>query len=282
MTATPNAVPQRLPAGSTTDPPYGPMADSGFSNPAFYHQFFDDFDNSIGSTGLWTVSKGSTGTAVHGAGDGGLVTLTTAATNADYVSMQLPAADFTLPQVATQGKKMFFLARFQLSTLTSSAIVGLLDTTATPFAAITDGIYFHHPSGGSVLELITVSASTAMTWAIPASAYTLAAATNIDVGFYIDRNQNINVFVGSVLVGWLPQSGTGAVNPVTGVTVLPVVGRQLQVVSSNFVASGLAGTGYTGPWTITTANLNPTIAVQAGSAAADSITADFIAVQKER
>ena len=57
--------------GYTTDYSYGPMGDSGFGNPAYYHQYFDDFDNALGATGLYTLTAAS-GSIVHSAGDGGL------------------------------------------------------------------------------------------------------------------------------------------------------------------------------------------------------------------
>src|SRR6266849_5056064 len=89
--------PQRLTSGFSTDPPYGPLADSGFGNPFFYHQFQDDFDNALGSAanGLYTASGG--GTVAHVAGDGGLALLTTLAAANSFESIQLPAGSFTLP-----------------------------------------------------------------------------------------------------------------------------------------------------------------------------------------
>lgn len=271
---TPN--PQRLPGGFTSDPPYGPLAASGMGNPFFYHQFEDDFDNSLGATGIWTVTLDG-GTAAHTAGDGGLALLTTAATSSDYVSMQLPAADFVLPQGTLAGKKFFFLTRLQLSDVTNSAlIVGVIDTITTPFSAITDGVYFYKASGGTVLQLKTVISSTASTWTIPASAYSLAANTNIDLAFSIDRLGGLSIFVGSQLVGWIPQSGTGT--EAYGYSQLPVLGRCAYVVGPNQTPTS----AQQGPWSITTANLNPTIAVQTSAAAAKTLTADFIGVQKER
>jgi hypothetical protein len=94
----------------------------------------------------------------------------------------------------------------------------------------------------------------------------LVNATYIDLAWYVDRVGNLNAFVGSQLVGAIPQSGTGAVSSVTGVTTLPVAGRVLQV-------TGLA---------LTTANLSPILGVQTGAVAAKTMTVDFICAQKER
>lgn len=250
--------PARSTAGSTTDPPYGPLADSGLSNPFFYHQFADDFDNALSATGLYTVTAAS-GSVAHSAGDGGLALFTTGATSGNFAEIQLPAASFTLPQGAGAGKKFFWLARLQLGDVTASALIaGMCNITATPFTAVADGIYFSKASGGTVLNIVSVVGSTATTTAIPASAYSLANATNLDLSFYIDAYGNLNVFVSPNMVGYVPQSGTGASTPTRG--------RCLQV-------SGL---------TLTTANLSPTLAVQAGAAAAKTMTADFHCAQKER
>jgi hypothetical protein len=251
--------PSRLPGGSTTDYPFGPLADSGFGNPFFYHQFQDDFDALLGATGIWTVSKTTTCTAVHTAGDGGLALLSTAAANNDAVSIQLPAADFTLPQGAQAGKKGFFLVRLQLSDVSAcSIVVGLANTTATPMTAVADGLYFQKSAASTVLNLISTVGSAPTTTALPAASYSLVNATNIDLAWYVDRSGNVNVFTSTNMVGYVPQSGTGAT--------LPVRGRVQQI-------TGL---------TLTTANLNPTIAIAAGAAAIKTLTADFIVVQKER
>lgn len=259
-------VPVRNPAGATSDPIYGVFADSGFSNPFFYHQFADDFDNQLGVTGAWTVSGAGGGTVVHTPGDGGLALFTTGATTNNFQSIQLPAASFTLPQGGPAGKKMFFIVRLALSDITNSALVaGLCTTTATPFAGIADGVYFQKSSGGTVLNLINTIGSTPVTTVIPASAYALVNATNIDLGFYIDRLGNINAFVGAQLVGWVPQSGTGAPNA-AGVPTLPVLGRCLQLAAP----------------AVSAANLNLTLGIQTGANAAKTLTTDFISVQKER
>src|SRR5271170_4261011 len=120
--------PTRLPAGSSTDAPFGPLADSGMGNPFFYHQFQDDFDNQLGATGLYTVS--GTGSAAHSSGDGGLALLSTLGTQPTFASIQLPVGDFTLPTTgatppgtSTSVKKMFYVTRLQLSDVTLSSFI---------------------------------------------------------------------------------------------------------------------------------------------------------------
>lgn len=291
-------VPTRLPAGSTTDPPYGPLAMSGMGNPFFYHQFQDDFDNALGVAGLYTVT--GTGTSVHTAGDGGLALFSTLATASTFAQIQLPAASVTLPgtgsnppATSTSNKKLFYLVRLQLSDVSLSAFIAGLCATGGGFTAgvqsVTDGLFFYKAPGGTVLQVINVASNAGSpsgtgftnTFNIPTAAYSLANGVNIDLAYYIDRWQNLSMYVGSQLVGWIPQSGTGAVNT-AGVSVLPVVGPAL--VNYNFLAqqTGMAGNVAT-PVMFTQANLNITLGVSNGvTAAIKTMTADFHCFQKER
>lgn len=252
--------PSRLPAGSSTDPPYGPMADSGYTNPFFYHQFADDFDNALAATGLYTITA-TGGSIAHTPGDGGLALFTTGAVSTNFAELQLPAASFTLPQGAQAGKKLFWLARFQVSDIVgTSLILGLCNTNTTPFSTgITDGVYFSKAAAGTVWNIISEISNTTTTTAIPPGTYsTWTNNTNIDLGFYIDAYGNLNAFVSPNMVGYIPQSGTGPSTPTRG--------RCLQV-------SGL---------NLSTANLTPTLAVATGAAASKTMTVDFHCAQKER
>lgn len=300
MATTPaNQKPVRNMAGASSDPPWGPLADSGYGNPAFYHQFFDDFDNLLGPTGAYTVSASGAGTVAHSAGDGGLALFTTAATANNFESIQLPAASFTLPGTgssppgsSTSMKKFFYLTRLQLSDVTlATFIAGVCVTTATPYATgvrnVADGLFFYKaPGAANNLVLINIASNSGSpngtgftnTFTIPTTAYSLANNTNIDLAFYIDRQQNLFAFVGSQLVGWIPQSGTGSADPVAGTPTLPVLGPVL----ANYQVFG--STGFVAnPIMFTTLNLNPTLAVSNGvTAAAKTMTVDFHCVQKER
>jgi hypothetical protein len=264
--ATNSQPPVRNPSGNATDQPFGPFADCGNGNPAFYHQFFDDFDESFGTpatpTGLWVVTPTPGTSAVHLAGDGGLALLTTGAGAGSEAEIQLPAASFT----ATAPQKMFFETRMQLATLTTNAwVTGLTNTNTTPFAGgITDGIYFSKAVGTTTINLIVVHGSTvSATVPIPAGAITTyAAATNFDLAWYLDRHGDIRVYANNQLVGWIPQSGTGVTSPPT---------------------AGLGPCARATAPVLPTANLNVTAAVYNGvTAVATTMTVDFICVSKER
>lgn len=294
--------PVRLPNGATTDPVYGPLAQSGFGNPFFYHQFYDDFDNALGVAGLYTTTSSGAGTVAHSAGDGGLALFTTGAVANNFESIQLPAASVTLPTTgsnppgtSTSVKKLFYLVRLQVAaTSTCSFIAGLCNTSTTPFTtgaqSVTDGLFFYKAAGGTVLQVLNIASNAnspsgtgfTNTFNIPTVAYTLANNTNIDLSFSVDRFQNLYIFVGAQLVGWIPQSGTGAVTA-AGTTILPPLGPAF--VNYNFLAQGatVSGAGAATPIMFTTANLNLTLAVSNGAtAAATTMTADFHLFQKER
>lgn len=286
MTAqAPSPPPQRVPAGWSTDPPFGPLADCGNGNPFFYHSFSDDFDQNLGATGLYVLS--GTGTAAHTAGDGGLGLFSTTGTAGTFASIQLPAASFTLPptgsnppNTGTTVKKLFYLARLQLSDVTTAGFVaGLISTNATPFSAITDGMYFYNTAGTTALKFAVVASagnsptgsavSTLVT--IPTTAYTLTNATFIDLAFYITRLQDVLIFAGSQLVGYISQSGTGSVNT-AGVSLIPDAPGPCASIRQTITATPF-----------TTAVLSPTLGVYNGATAAvKTMTVDFHSVQKER
>lgn len=252
--ANPSQVPVRYPSGMTTDQPWQCLANYGFRNPFMYHEWEDDFDGLPSATGVYTATKTNAGTIAATAGDGGLLLFTTDALATDTCAIQLPTASFVL----NAGKKCFFLTRIKVSSAANTAFeAGLIQTTTTAFT-VTDGVYFTKATGSAsnlILRSTVGSANTDLT--IPTAAYTLADNTFIDLGFYIDRNGQINAFVDSQLVGWIPQSGTGTTLPNRG----PV--------------------GTFSP-TLTTATLNLTLAVKSGTASAKTMTSDFVMVAQER
>lgn len=239
----PSQTPVRYPTGVATDQPFQPLAFYGNRNPFFYHEWEDDFD---ALNAAYVVTK-TTGTAAIQAGDGGQLKLTTAATINDLVGVQLPAASFNF----TAGKKSFFLARLQLDDVVNGEFnVGLMNTTTTSFAP-TDGLYFKKASGASALVLSSMNTSVETDIALPAALYP-ANNTWIDLGWYVDRNQKVTAFVGNGLVGYQQQ---------------------------NVAALGPNGSGSPA---LTAVNLNFTLAVRAGTAAARTMLVDFAMAAKER
>lgn len=257
MASVVSATPVRYPSGVSTDQPWQALAMFGQPNPFMYHVLADDFDTIMNST-HWTETSTGNGSIALTPGDGGLALFTTNSSTpaaTDIASIQNSAAGFTINGGL---KKAFFLTRLQLSSATNAAfLTGLIQQTTTPFT-VTDGVYFSKATG-SLANLTIKSAvgSTITTLTIPTAAYTLANATYIDLAFYIDRNSTIFAFVDSQLVGYIPQSGSGSTTPNKG-----------------------AVTSFSP--TLTTANLTPTLAIQSGTAASSTMTADFIMAAKER
>lgn len=257
MVAVASPPPTRLTAGLSTDFPYGPLALMGVANPFFYHITPDDFDQEISESGYTKTTSGN-GTIVLTPGDGGRALFTTNSSTpaaADVASIQLPAAGFTF----TATKKTFFLCRVQLSDVINAGLIaGLIQTTATPFTVV-DGLYFFKASGSATnLVLRSTIASVNTDLVIPVSAYTLVNATDIDLAFFVDRNQNVYAFIGNQLVGYVPQSGAGALTPP----------------SRGAVASFVPA--------LTAVNLNQTLALQSGTASSKTMNGDFILTAKER
>lgn len=272
MAAAPSPPPSRFPSGLSLDQSFQPLYDMGLPNPLFYHLLYDDFDQEINETGAYTKTTSGNGTIALTAGDGGLALFTTNTGTplaADIAAIQLPVAGFSL----TAGKKSFFLTRLQISDAVNEAFnVGWIQTTATPFT-VTDGIYFNKATGSAAnLQVTTTVGSTPTTIVIPTSAYTLANNTFIDLGLYVNKTQDILVFVGGQLVGWIPQSGTGAVNT-AGVTLVPNLGPAAAL------RQGAPGTGTVA---LTAVNLNPTLAFQSGTASSKTAIVDFWLSAKER
>lgn len=259
------STPVRYPSGVTTDLPFQPWGWMGVANPAFYNLSGDDFNYVLASaTGPWVATNTGNGTIAATAGDGGLALFTTNSSSpasSDLSSLQRPAACYTPPTLA-QRKRMGFVCRLQCSDMTNAQInIGLIQTTVTPFT-VTDGIYINKAQGSATLNLISTVGSTPTSTAFPTAAYTLANNTNIDLAWFWDgRSGTLFAYVGYPLVGPGIQSVGG-------------IGNQDAMVQGPV----LSVTGLT----LTTANLNPTIALQSGTASSKTMTVDFAFWAKER
>lgn len=262
----PSPTPARFTGGVTQEPRWSPLADYGLPNHLWYHEDLDDFANNVALTSAYTVTVSAGCTVANTAGDGGLITYTIDGDAAgDFASIQRIVASFSF----TAGKKAFYTCRLQSSDVTNGVIIaGLIQTTATPLV-VTDGLYFFKATGATTLVLRHAVGGVFTDIAIPAAANVLANNTNIDLGWYVDRQQNIYAFVGSQLIGYMQQSGTGPVNS-SGVSILPVAGP--------VAALQQAVT----PLTLTAVNLNPTLCFGAGTASAKTMIADYWLSAKER
>lgn len=246
------SAPTRFTSGLTQAAASQPLGNLGVPDPFFYVQYDDDFIHY--NAGDYTVTAAGGSVAATAAnGTGGRILFTTGAVAGNFAEIQLSSASFQY----VSGKKLAYLARIQVaSATTSSFIAGLIETNVTPFAVVADGIYFYKAAASTTLQLLVRKGSA--TIGSLASIGNLADATDIDIGFYIDRLGNLKVFVGTSLEG-VKRQNTANLGPNYGL-----------------LASSLTST-------MTTAQLNPTLAVSNGAtAAAMTGVADFQFAAQER
>lgn len=254
--------PTRWPNGITQDESWQILGQIGIPDPFFYAYYEDDFLPYNSALYTATLDGGSAAQAATTANVNGRVLLTTAAVSTDFVGLQTTSAGFQY----VAGNKLFYQARIQIAAhATTSFEAGLIQTTATP-ATVTDGIYFKYTANGTTIQLIAVTGSTVLGTAnLP---FAPTNTTDFDLGFYVDRHGNIIGFAGQGLVGNKTiQYAYANLGPIGK---LFAAGQSVAVGTP--VLSGA----------ITTAMLNPTVAVIAASGAAATLLVDFQAAGNER
>ena len=242
--------PVRFTSGFTQDAPFQPLSQVGAPNPFFYATFHDDFiDYNVGDYTVTAAGGSVAGTEADG--NGGRILFTTGATATNFAAVQLKVASFQY--VAT--KKLAFLCRIQAADVSLPVInAGLIQTTATPYT-VTDGIYFTKAAGSTNIVVNVVTGSTVIGTATLTGL--LTNATDIDLGFTVDRLGNILIYAGNNLIG-----------------------QQRQDVATLGPAAKIYASALTGA--MTTALLNPTLAIQTSTAAAKTLYADFLYAAMER
>ena len=274
---TPSQVPARFPSGVSTDYPWGPLANYGLPNPAFYQVAFTDFMSNASDLFASGIGTG-TGNAVTfpGTVDGGAWLLTTSTSGAGTSGVVGSYNEFFLPPLTYAGgntltgnrfpsKKVFYATRINVTTVATTAIwAGFVPATFTGAAAPTDGVVINI-TNATTGNLIAYSGSTVQwTVPIPLGAFTTyyANTTWVDLAIYIDRLTNVYAFIGYPLFGWLPASAwpsSTQPGPLGAVAAYQV--------------------GVSGAWTPTTAGLTPGL-VATGTI--QTAYVDFLFGAKER
>ena len=244
-----SASPMRLPAGFTQDTAFQPLGLLGVPNPFFYAQYHDDFIGYL--PGRYTNTITSSGSIAQTPGANGRLLFTTNTSTplaTDIASQQLDAAAFSL----TSTKKFAYLTRLQVADITNPALlVGVIQTTTTPFTP-TDGIFFSKASGSTNLVVNVMASSVVLATAtLPGL---LTANTDIDLGFVYDGRGSVRVFAGTGLIGQVLNQNTANLGPVARLT----------------------------PTTLPTALLNPTLAIQSGTATSKTMNVDLQFAAMER
>lgn len=243
----------RMPNGLTNAAPWQTMGAAGTSDPTWSHLYSNDFDTY--AAGDWTVTSVGAGTQALTDFDGGalLVSNTAGATDANY--MQLVHGTFKL----LPGKAMFFKFAGQLSDIANDTFfAGLAQKGATTAASITDGVYISkNTSTTGALTLNSKIGGVLTSVALPVSE-SLVAATNFELGIAVD-------YLGNVAAFFNPTTGSNPISASAGAT------GQARGRVASLLAPGL-----------TQVLLSPSFGLLNASAAARTLTVDYITVSRER
>lgn len=241
--------PTRYTSGFTQDAKFQPLGLIGTPNPFFYAQYHDEYLGYI--PGRYTNTVTSAGTIAQSAAAFGRILFTTNPTTpltTDIASQQLDSAGFLL----SLTKKVAYLTRLQLADVTNSALlVGMIQTTTTPFT-VTDGIYFSKASGSTNLVVNVMVASSVV--ATTTLTGLLTNATDIDLGFTYDGKGSLRIYAGAGLIG--------------------------SSVRQNVVTLGQKGTLSVSSFP--SVLLNPTLAIQSGTASSKTMSVDLQFAAQER
>lgn len=246
----PQSLTSRTPNGLTNAAPWQTLADAGFLDPSFAHVDFDDFN--VYTAGDWTITKVGTGTVAAAAGDGGNILLTTTAGIADAIYMQRPVEGFKLKA----GKDTFIKFAGTLADITlPNFMFGLVNTNTAPFTS-TDGVSIRKLAGSGALQLAVGVGGVNTFVNFPANCV-LVAGVPFELGVHVDSQGNVY----------------GYFNPTTG--------------SNPISAAAAASTQSRGPvakitTTLPTAVLNPTFALLNSTAAAKTLTVDYLLAATHR
>ena len=253
----------RTPSGSTNAAPWQTMANAGTQDPTWVHEYFNDFNTYLPSD--WVVTLTGTGTSALTPYDGGALLSTTSAGIADANYYQLAAAGFkigsTLSGTGIQPKDTFFKYNGALSDVTNCIFyAGLVAESTTPLAA-TDGLYIFKNTGSSLLYLISKIGGVTTTVPFPAACVPTAGVA-FEVGFHVDYLGNVEAFF----------------NPTTGDN--PVGYAQAALGQSVGRVASLLQSGASP--VVTSVLLSPSFGMLNASAAARTLTTDYIVAERHR
>lgn len=181
-----------FPEGISTGDQGGPFGFYTHPDETDQHAYFDDFN--AYTSGSWTITVVGTSTPALVSGDGGILGITTSATSADSTFLQRTIPSFTFET----GKPAWFAARFKVSTLATTAVIGLQVIDTTPLD-VTDGIYFlSTTTTGAVTLVVRKNATTGSTTLAVGS---LVADTYTELAWYWDGKDTVTAYQDKVAKG---------------------------------------------------------------------------------
>lgn len=221
------------------------------------HEYSQDFDQYIAADFTLTLGGGA---VAQVAGDGGIITLTTAVSAATIVQ-KVPAA-FQL------AKSLRAWGRFMVSvdSILGATILGLINATAAPFTAanITDGIYMLTDGTGAVSFILAVAGVKTTL----ASGVLLVGGGTFIFEWYYDGAAYSAAPAGRVVYEIRNTVGLGLTNGVTANFRGEIGGgNSAQIMPATFPGA---------------VNLAPMVAVNATTAVARVLTVDTIYAAKDR
>jgi hypothetical protein len=186
------AVPIRYPAGVSTQAPNRNLANYPNPDPTKVYTVFDDFGAYVAAR--YTVTAVGTGTVANAAGVGGraLFTTTAGATDAETI------LDNPLDLNFTTAQQVWGYYKLQAADVTVPAMVVGTFASLAGTLVITDGMYFRKNAAAvGVWDFVLTKASTSTTLASVAVG---TAATDIELGFYYNGKDAVDVFVNEIKV----------------------------------------------------------------------------------
>lgn len=182
----------RFPNGLSTRKSTDPFGEYTHPDQTDEHRYIDDFNAYTAAN--WTITVVGSSTPALVAGDGGLLGITTSASNNDSTFMQKLPESYSFEV----GKKAWFAARFKVSTLATVAVMGLQVTDTTP-EDVTDGIYFLTTTAtGAITGIVRKNATTG---SASVACGTMVADTFTELAFYWDGKDSVSFYQDRVKKG---------------------------------------------------------------------------------
>jgi hypothetical protein len=215
------------------------------------HEYANDFDTYVATD--WTVTT-TTGSNALTAGNGGILTLTTAAAANDIQGIQKTPAAFAF----VLGEPLWFSVNVNANDTASSIFAGLM--TGGTVIAPTDGVFFSKATGQNNVS-ITVKTGGASTVFANVTSVNPSPTIATTLGFYYDGLGNPTLWVFSSQSNYNSASAFGAPVPIGG-NMCGAFGAQA---TSGFLLTNLP-----------LSNLAPTVAIEAGAAAVKTLAVDYL------
>lgn len=168
--------------GVSSSTPNGFTSDLSFPPLTAYHSFFTDFDSYASAD--WTATTVTSGSPTQAlvAANNGVLAITNTNGTSDSTSFQLKNASFQL----AAGLRAWGRYVFKVSSTAPNLFMGLANTTTTPIAAVTDGIWLSSVGTALTVNMVANSGTAQTLTASTGSVPTLVANQYLTFSWYYD------------------------------------------------------------------------------------------------